>query len=167
MTSSVNVRDFRIGMRHLAASVCVVTSCKSDKRVGMTVTAVSSVSAEPPVLLICINSAAKSHDSIRQNGRFVVNVLSSTDLSIARQFTATDMDSRFSVGSWVKLESGGAALSSALAVFDCRVQHEISVGTHTVLFGLIEQVIVERSGQPLLYWDGHFATPNDLVVNQE
>lgn len=75
----VDADQFRLGMRTLAAAVTLITSTGSGHRHGMTATAVCSVSAEPPTLLVCLNKATATHGAVAKSGAFCVNLLRAED----------------------------------------------------------------------------------------
>jgi flavin reductase (DIM6/NTAB) family NADH-FMN oxidoreductase RutF len=163
--------EFKQGMRYLAGAVSIITTRIEGRRAGMTATAVCSLTAEPPMLLICVNKGATSHDPIRRTGRFTVNCLSSSDLAIARRFCVGDMDTRFQVGDWVELPSGGVALKSAVTAFDCRLTQDVEVSTHSIFLGMVEQVIVSPNRTPLVYVNGQYGNvvphaPTEVSVFQ-
>ena len=95
--------EFKQAMRHLAGGVSIIATEHEGVRAGLAATAVCSVSADPPTILICINSSASAHDPIRESGRFSVNLLASDHDRIARGFSGQDgvkREERFSLGSW-------------------------------------------------------------------
>jgi len=146
-------------MRRLAGHVCIITTTTPDgERAGLTATAVSSVSAEPPTLLICVNRQNSSHAVIRQAGIFVVNVLALEDQGLANRFASKIMgEQRFEEGVWTTLGTGAPVLESALVSFDCRITQAVEAGTHGVLFGAIEAVRVRQTEtKPLLYVHGSY-----------
>ena len=85
---SVDATAFKRGMRHLAASVTLITTRHRDLRGGLTATAVCSVSAEPPQILVCVNKTASAHDPIGEAGFFCVNILAPDHRKIAERFAA-------------------------------------------------------------------------------
>lgn len=145
--------DYIRAMGQHASSVCVITASHGGNRHGLTATAVSSVCAEPPRLLVCANKSGVTHQMIRDSGHFCVNVLSEDHDHIAKGFAGMmgkDFD-RFSVGSWTDLATGSPALRDAAAVFDCQIAEVIDQFTHTIFIGSVVAV-ASRSGQdPLLY----------------
>ncbi len=150
---------FRTGMRRLAGHVCIIsTTGRNGERAGLTATAVSSVSAEPPTLLICVNRRNSSHAAIREAGIFVVNVLALEDQGLANRFAGNIVgEGRFSEGVWTTLETGAPVLESSLVSFDCRIAQAVEVGTHGVLFGAIEAIRVRQvETKPLLYVHGSY-----------
>jgi flavin reductase (DIM6/NTAB) family NADH-FMN oxidoreductase RutF len=163
-----NSDSFRAGMRHLAAGVCVITTAAvGNKRSGLTATAVCSVSADPPTLLVSINSASGTCAAIRATGHFAVNLLSVQDREVARRFASPiPPEDRFAGGAWDILVTGSPALASAVAVFDCNVGRVVEVATHTILIGAIEAVRISQSDErPLLHAHAAFASlsPIDAI----
>jgi flavin reductase (NADH)/flavin reductase len=147
-------------MRRLAAAVCLITSVRpGGDRLGLTATAVCSVTADPPTLLCCINRGSGSHAAIREAGVFAVNVLALEDRSLADRFASAkvDWDARFDAGLWMRMKTGSPVLESALAAFDCRVAQAVDVGTHGILFGEIQAIRVRESqARSLLYAHGNY-----------
>jgi flavin reductase len=103
----ITSNNYKRGMRRLASAVSIITTQIEGKPAGMTATAVCSLTAEPPMLLICVNKVAASHALIRKAGRFTVNCLSRGDLGVAQQFSVGHMISRFQMGAWRVLSTGG------------------------------------------------------------
>lgn len=160
----VTPTDFKNGMRHLASAVTVIATQCDGERAGMTATAISSLTADPAMLLVCINKSATSHQPICRSGRFSVNVLSADDLAVARRFSIGDMTSRFQVGRWAALRSGCIVLESALVSFACVLRQTIPVETHSIFIGQVEEVIVRPERSPLVYVDGQYAGVDTVGV---
>ncbi len=87
---SIDAAAFKKGMRHLAASVTLITTKLQDQRGGLTATAVCSVSAEPPQILVCVNKTASAHDPIGEAGFFCVNILCPEHRKLAERFAGMD-----------------------------------------------------------------------------
>ncbi|UTH43458.1 flavin reductase family protein [Loktanella salsilacus] len=156
--------DFTNGMRRLAAGVSLITTQRDGVRYGLIATAVTSVCAAPPTLLICVNRTASIHEHLIQSGSFCVNVLSANQSSIATRFaTPKDRETRFDVGNWTARQTGAPALQGACVSFDCRTSHHMAQGTHTVLFGLIENVWLQDEAAPLTYHGGRFGTLTQIT----
>lgn len=149
---------FKQGMRRLAAGVSIIATAYEGVRHGLVATAVSSVSADPPTLLIGVSQTASAHDFIARSGRFSVNVLHADDRGLAETFSAPALRARrFDFGEWTTLETGAPVLATALTGFDCLVVQEARVASHTVFFGRIVGVRVrEGAVDPLLFWDGAY-----------
>jgi flavin reductase (DIM6/NTAB) family NADH-FMN oxidoreductase RutF len=157
---------FKRGMRHLAASVTLITTRHRDLRGGLTATAVCSVSAEPPQLLVCVNKSASAHDPIGEAGFFCVNILSPGHRKIAERFAGMDGvegDDRFrDMGDWTTLTTGAPVLRGCPVSFDCRLVTRLSAGTHTIYIGEIVDLCLDATATPLLYADGTFV-PGDAL----
>jgi flavin reductase (DIM6/NTAB) family NADH-FMN oxidoreductase RutF len=157
---SVDAAAFKKGMRHLAASVTLITTHHAQQRGGLTATAVCSVSAEPPQLLVCVNKSASAHDPIGHAGFFCVNVLSPLHRKIAERFAGMDGvegDQRFNdMGEWTTLSTGAPVLKGCPVSFDCKLVAELSAGTHTIYIGQIVDVALDPAAHALLYADGVF-----------
>ena len=157
MTISRDV--FRTGMRHLAAGVCVITtSANAGGRFRLTATAVCSVSADPPTLLVCLNNSTTTCKEILESGRFAVNVLAGHDQEIAQVFASPlPPEERFNTGVWDVLETGAPVLNSAVAGFDCLVKDVVQVATHRIILGDIQALRCAGADvSPLLYARGNY-----------
>ncbi|MEZ5651596.1 MAG: flavin reductase family protein [Burkholderiaceae bacterium] len=137
------------------ASVCVITTELEGERFGLTATAVASVSADPPRLLVCINRAGITHDKIVEAGHFCVNVLTENQDKVAMVFAGMggDRHDRFEVGDWTALTTGAPALRGAAASLDCVVGQVCGQATHSVLFGDVVAT-VRLPGQDTLLYGG-------------
>jgi flavin reductase (DIM6/NTAB) family NADH-FMN oxidoreductase RutF len=155
----VDVEQFKLGMRCLAGCVTLITAGRGEHRRGMTATAVCSLSADPPALVVCVNRSASAHSVIRECRSFAVNLLSETQVHLAERFSGRDGcvgAMRFDVGEWVESKTGAPVLQTALASFDCHVMREIDVETHTVLFGRVVETVVHGGAHPLIYSQGTY-----------
>lgn len=158
VSQPVDADQFRLGMRTLAAAVTLVTSSNAGHRHGMTATAVCSVSAEPPTLLVCLNKTTATHGAVAKSGAFCVNLLRAEDWELSTAFSgAQSGEARFKSREWTRLATGAPVLIEALTAFDCRVVKTMVQGSHSVVFGQVEQVLFGKKGKPLLYADGHYA----------
>jgi flavin reductase (DIM6/NTAB) family NADH-FMN oxidoreductase RutF len=153
--------DFKQAMRHLAGGVTIIATEHEGHRAGLAATAVCSVSADPPTLLVCINSGASAHDPIRASGCFSVNLLASGQNGIARCFsgeTGLKGEERFTVGEWSPLVTGAHVLEGALVSFDCHVTEVVRIASHSVLFGAVVGVSSRAAAKPLIYAHGTYGT---------
>lgn len=150
--------QYKIGMRRLASGVSLITTGRGDVRGGLIATAVNSVSAEPPTLLICVNQGASAHDLIVRSGTFCVNFLPAHCADIAGQFSSSARKAeRFVKGDWTEMASGSPTLANALAAFDCEVVQTVGYHSHTIFFGLIREVRLSPGEDlPLIYLDRNF-----------
>ena len=157
---SIDAAAFKKGMRHLAASVTLITTHHDGLRGGLTATAVCSVSAEPPQILVCVNKTASAHDPIGEAGLFCVNILSPQHRKIAERFAGMDGvegDDRFrDMGEWSTLKTGAPVLKGCPVSFDCKLVTKLSAGTHTIYIGEIVDIALDVAAVPLVYADGNF-----------
>ncbi len=163
---SIDAAAFKKGMRHLAASVTLITTRDGDLRGGLTATAVCSVSAQPPQILVCVNKSASAHDPIGKAGFFCVNILAPDHRKIAERFAGMDGvegDERFKdMGEWSTLTTGAPVLKGCPVSFDCKLVAELSAGTHTIYIGQIVDIALEAEAMPLVYADGNFIHGEEL-----
>ena len=152
----VTAEAFKKAMRCYPGAVSIVATHDCGQPAGMTVTATCSLTADPPMLLACINRNATSHQPVQRAGRFTVNLLSAADVEIAKHFSLARMSERFQVGDWTHLPSGGLALRSACTTFDCRLAADIPFATHSIFIGAVEDVVVRAERSPLVYIDGRY-----------
>jgi flavin reductase (DIM6/NTAB) family NADH-FMN oxidoreductase RutF len=150
---SVEAAAFREAMSRLGAAVHVVTSAGPAGQTGFTATAVASVSDQPPTLLVCLNRRSVSAPVLSANGVFCVNTLRADEEAIADLFAGRSgsRDQRFAAGEWTTLATGSPVLASAVVAFDCRMSDVKAVGSHNVVFGVVEAVRLGPAGPALLY----------------
>jgi flavin reductase (DIM6/NTAB) family NADH-FMN oxidoreductase RutF len=156
---NVSADQFKAGMRRLAASVCVITTLNADgSRNGLTATAVCSMSADPAMLLCCLNKSSNTFQAVTKAKLFAVNVLGSHDHAVAQRFSSSVAgDEKFAVGDWGVAETGAPMLNTAPSAFDCRLMDIFEAGTHGVLFGQILAIHLSNDpGKPLLYGGGAY-----------
>jgi flavin reductase (DIM6/NTAB) family NADH-FMN oxidoreductase RutF len=124
--------------------------------VGFTANSFTSVSLDPPLLLVCPGKSASSLPAIRQTGLFGVSVLSAGQRAVAERFAMRGVD-RFAEGQWVESESGLLLLEGACANFACALEQDIDAGDHQLLLGRIESFRSAGDRQPLMYLRGAYA----------
>ncbi|WP_157982032.1 LysR substrate-binding domain-containing protein [Oceanicella sp. SM1341] len=156
MTAAALREQFINGMSRAACTVNVVTTDGPAGRAGVTVSAMSSVSADTPkpTLLVCVNKTASAADAILENGVFCVNVLRDDQSYISDTFAGRFRDrhpDKFSCAEWADMASGAPRVVDPLVAFDCKVISAELVGTHHVLFGEVGDLFVADRGSPLLY----------------
>ncbi len=143
---------FRDSMRRIASTVTIITSSDHDRHHGMTVTAVTSVSMDPPSLLVCLNNRTRLHDIMGQARRFCVNVLHNEQAELSAAFSgALPPEERFERGAWRKAEDGLGFLEDAQANIFCRKVAAIPYGTHTIFIGEVVDVHLGEAVEPLIY----------------
>jgi flavin reductase (DIM6/NTAB) family NADH-FMN oxidoreductase RutF len=148
---------FRAAMRRVASTVNVITICGGDAQpMGITATAMSSLSLDPPSLLICINRAASMHASMEDVSHFCVNVLHRDQEGIARMFADKRQHAlRFTTG-WDMDCTRPPRLLDAQAALFCRRTDHHRFGTHSIFIGVVEEVKVREDVDPLVYVNGEY-----------
>jgi flavin reductase (DIM6/NTAB) family NADH-FMN oxidoreductase RutF len=154
----MNEHSFKSAMRRLAATVSIIsTGGPQGTRYGMTATAITSVSVEPPSLLVCVNHNASIHDPLHEVGRFCINVLGAGHEDHCFDFSGRTMgESRFERGSW-QSRFGIPYLADAQATIFCDVDQKMSYGSHTIFIGRVTDCLVRGEPKPLIYVNGAFA----------
>jgi len=160
--SEITSENFTNGMRHLAAAVNVISAMVDGKPRGMLATAVCSVCAAPPTLLVCINQTAEMYKSISEGKRFCVSVLNEQQFETATKFMSADRDDRFNHFEWDTIATGAPAVRNALVNFDAELETRVDAGTHTVFLGRVIGMRISGKGQSLVYHDGSFAGLRDV-----
>ncbi|MBC5829303.1 MAG: flavin reductase family protein [Candidatus Eremiobacteraeota bacterium] len=156
MNSAPSVTDFKNAMRRFASGVTVVTSVREGTPRGVTVSSFSSVSLEPPSVLICINREARSYLFIATSRIFCVNVLSAGQRSLAERFSGKIREKQFADVDYYIDQTGAAVLEGALAHVDCEVLEEHHSGSHSIFIGKVISCS-SHDGEPLGYFNGTFA----------
>ena len=149
----MSASDFVAAMRGAVTGVTIVTTDGAAGRFGVTVSAFSSVSAEPPMVLVCVNRSSPVCDALTVNGCFAVNVLSTFQQSLADTFAGSPDSSTpydFGAGRWNESATGAPILSGAVAGFDCALATTVDAGTHRIFIGRVVDVAT-GAADPLLY----------------
>lgn len=155
----------------MAGAVCVIATGRPGQRAGLTATAACSVSADPPRLLVCVNTHASAHDILDREGALSVNVLSPLQVNVASAFSSSCIkgEDRFACGEWSYLDSL-PVLHGASVAFTCRIAERIGSGTHTIfLCDVIGCVTGDGKDAPaagnLLYFAGAYSRLQPLASN--
>lgn len=152
----VSKDEFRAALSRFISGVTVVTTLGKDNRPeGITVSAFSSVSLEPPLVLACIDKRASLHDHLTEGSYFAVNILAEDQQSASRLFASKDED-RFDGARYRWGVSGAPLLDGALACIECRVVHAYPGGDHTIIVGEVESTSIAEH-KPLAYYRGGYA----------
>lgn len=158
-TTTVDPLTMRRTIGRFATGVAVVTTLDGQEPHGMTVNSLTSVSLDPPLLLVCLTTGARTTDAVVQAGRFVVNILSARQEAIALRFARRGAD-HFEGLEPTYGEHDVPVVPDALAHLECTVERQFEAGDHLVVFGRVERTC-DRAGEPLAFLGGRFA---DLTV---
>ena len=150
------IQRFRLAMRRVAATVNVISLTVESRPLGITATAVSSLSMDPPSLLVCINRSATVHASMADMESFRVNILHREQEEIAHMFADRKLEAlRFADG-WELAADLPPRLIAAQSSILCRRIDSHQFGTHSIFIGVIEDLCVRDDVAPLLYWNGRY-----------
>ncbi len=142
-------------MRHFPTGVTVVTSMRGGEPRGVTVSAFASVSADPPLVLICINREARSYLYISSSKVFCVNILAGDQRHLAERFAGKLREHQFQGVEYEVDVTGAAVLRGTVAHLDCEVVEEHHAGSHSIFIGRVLSA-KSRTGSPLGYYNGEF-----------
>jgi len=152
----VSKEEFRNALGRFASGVTIVTAKGTDGQpFGITVSAFSSVSLEPPLVLVCIDKRASLHECLGEGVHFAVNILSEDQELMSRRFASKD-DDRFNGTGYRESTHGTPLINGSLAAIECRVVHAYPGGDHTIVVGEVESASVS-DGKPLAYFRGGYA----------
>jgi len=157
--TEVTSGDFRNAMRQLTGGVSVITAGRGRDISGMTVTSVSSLSVDPPALIVSINRDSSSWPLVKRYGFFGVNILTSDQIDIAERFTGKGGlkgADRFAGARWTTRASGVPLLVGALAAIDCEVEDIVERHSHAIVIGRVLDVAVSARTAALAYWQGRY-----------
>ena len=153
-------REFRDAVGAFATGINVITTRSDDVQYGMTASAFSSVSLDPPLVLICIGRTSEGSEAISRNGVFAVNVLSAEQEPLSRFFASKDRPrgrDAFRSVSHHEAISGSPLLDGAAACLDCRLAATHDAGDHVIFIGEVLALHVEPEAEPLLFHGGSYA----------
>ncbi|WP_454116926.1 flavin reductase family protein [Microbacterium aurum] len=147
-------------MGRFLTRVAVVTTEHEGERHGMTINSLTSISLEPPILMISLNFGTRTGDALLASGTFAISVLGAKQEAVARQF-AVRGGARFDAGDFDETEGGLAVISGALSQVECKVVNQYEIGDHQVFFG---QVVGcrDRDGEGLAFNAGKFGAFRDF-----
>jgi flavin reductase (DIM6/NTAB) family NADH-FMN oxidoreductase RutF len=152
---AIDKQEFRRVLSHFAAGVTIVTTVGEDgKPYGLTATAFTSVSLEPPLVLVCVDKGAESHPHFHHSRVFAVNFLAADQAELSRRFAVSGGDKFTDVG-LRRSVTGAPVLADGLAHLECRTTDICEGGDHTIFIGQVEAAAA-REGEPLVYFRGGY-----------
>jgi flavin reductase len=165
MTDFTPRDSFLTAMRHAASGVAVIATAGPGGRFAVTVSAVTSVSADPPLLLACINRSSPVYAAILTNQVFSVNFLTDSQVHVAETFAGRPQSGApfdFRCASW---HDGHDAplLTDAVSSFHCRLEQVHNAGTHAIFVGLSDHA-ASRDAAPLIYTGQSYGRPHQLLA---
>lgn len=154
---SVGSNDFRQALSRLAAGVSVITTVDRDgRKLGLTATAVTSVSLDPPLVLACIDNRSRTIEAIDDGARFIIHFLAADQAALSSQF-ASRTDDKYAGVDYRLTDEGCPRLAGVLASVECVTYAWYPGGDHTILVGRVVDVETSDSDSaPLLYFRGQY-----------
>ena len=157
--------QLKAAMQRLSGGVAVVTAGVGSARTGFTATSVTSLSVDPPTMLVCVNRASSSLPTLRRMGHFCVNILGGGHQALAERFAGVGGrrgEARYEGFDWIEMPSGASALAEAEANVDCLVEEILDRHSHAIVLGSVASVRIARhDGGSLVYRRGRFRTLMD------
>ena len=149
-------RTLRDALGCFATGVTVVTCLgPEDNPAGLTVNSFTSVSLDPPLLLVCIAKVAASAEALISASHFAINVLQTGQKPASIRFSTRDED-RFGTTPWSCGEAGAPILKDSLCVFECERFAVYDGGDHHILVGKVAKASFDAALDPLLYFRGRY-----------
>jgi flavin reductase (DIM6/NTAB) family NADH-FMN oxidoreductase RutF len=147
--------DFRNALRHFPAGVTIVTIRRGEEVHGLTVSAFTSVSAEPPLIVTVVDNRHKAFEMLEQDDAvFAVNILREDQDGLSDRFAWLKEGDRFAEGTWTTAATGAPILVDSLAWLDCRIHARYPAGTHSIYVGEVQASGVPAPElPPLIYWN--------------
>ncbi|GGW25134.1 flavin reductase [Gemmobacter lanyuensis] len=157
-------KAFRDAMRAFVGNCSVITVGDGDRSSGLVVTSAISLSAEPPLLLACVNRSSSSHPLLAEFGRFGWSSLGAAHQAVAERFSGfggVAGAARYEGAEWETAVTGARLLKGAPAAFDCEVEEMIDRATHSILIGRVRAIRTTPGAGALIYWNGAYRALED------
>jgi flavin reductase (DIM6/NTAB) family NADH-FMN oxidoreductase RutF len=145
-------------MRRLASGVAIVTALgDGEAPTGMAATSITSLTMDPPAVLVCVNQSAGIHPHLTPGCPISINLLSRHQRDVSAAFGgAVPRDQRFEVGNWTPDAHGLPILDEAQANLSCTVDSMTAYGTHSIVIARVEAVRLSDAVDPLIFQDGAY-----------
>jgi flavin reductase (DIM6/NTAB) family NADH-FMN oxidoreductase RutF len=148
--------EFRNTLSHFASGVTVITVCDGQGRpTGLTASAFTSVSLDPPLILVCVDHKSQSYPALVAGKQFAVNILAHDQEALSRRFATTKIENKFEGVPFALSALGLPLLENALAHLECATVNVHLEGDHSIFVGRIERAVV-KTGHPLVYYRGRY-----------
>jgi flavin reductase (DIM6/NTAB) family NADH-FMN oxidoreductase RutF len=159
-SEEITSTEFRHAMGHFATGVTIVTSVGEDgEPVGTTASAVTSLSLDPPLLLVCFDRSSVTLEAVHAHGAFVVNVLAAPQRHLSANFARRGLAATWDGVRHRPGRTGSPHLEGVLAAIECTVEQRLPGGDHEIIVGRVHAVETSgREASPLLYWRGGYGS---------
>lgn len=161
MTVTVDQAAFRGALGRFASGVTIVTTTLDGVDHAMTASAFSSVSLEPPLVLVCAHRVNRFHDAVLASGVWGVSILAEEGLAASAWFAhkGRPLDTQFDDHPHHRGESGVPLIDASLAWLECATETVVEGGDHTILVGRVTAAAIRDDlDDPLLYYRSHYGT---------
>jgi flavin reductase (DIM6/NTAB) family NADH-FMN oxidoreductase RutF len=161
--TEINPTTLRDALRFWTTGVTIVSAAQDGRSHGMTANSFTSLSLEPPLVLVSLEKRTRTHDLVQQAGAYAVSVLAQDQQSISDRFAGRDSENsqRFADLDTFELQTGSPILSAALAYFDCEVDSTHDAGTHTLFVGRVVALGQQEGQPPLVYFNRDYRKLTD------
>ena len=152
-------KEFRDAMRAFVGNCSLITTGMDETATGLIVTSAISLSAEPPLLLACINRASSSLPVLKDSGIFGWSSLGAAHQAVAERFSGfggVKGAARYEGAEWETAVTGVRLLKGAASAFDCTVEEMIDRATHSILIGRVQAIRTTADAGALIYWNGAY-----------
>jgi flavin reductase (DIM6/NTAB) family NADH-FMN oxidoreductase RutF len=146
----IDESQFKLAMSHFASGVTIVTTQHEGTPYGITVASFASLSLRPPLVVICIEKAAKSHDAIAAAKKFGVSILEEKQAEISGRF-ASKTDDKFAGVDLKEGRLGIPLIAGSLCMLECNLRDRFAGGDHSVFVGEVVEAYI-GAGSPLVYY---------------
>jgi flavin reductase (DIM6/NTAB) family NADH-FMN oxidoreductase RutF len=159
-TGDLDAAAVRHALGHFATGVTVVTSVTSDgEPVGTTASAFSSLSLDPPLLLVCLDRTSQTLAALARHGAFAINVLADGQRALSGNFARRGAATRWDDVAHRRSAGGSPWIDGVLAVLDCTLEHCLDGGDHEIVIGRLQQLeLADEELSPLLHYRGVYAS---------
>lgn len=165
---SVDSLEFRQTLRQWACGVTVVTTANSESRAGITASSFTSVTLEPPTILVCLTKRSPTTQLISETGVFGVSILAEHQISVSNQFAGytplPEGEDRFYQIPLIIGDTGVPLLSEAVAWLECRLRSIYDGGTHEILVGEVLATARNEQSAPLIYQNQAYRTVSEPIA---
>jgi flavin reductase (DIM6/NTAB) family NADH-FMN oxidoreductase RutF len=151
------VGAFKGAMRRLASGVAIAAALGPDGPNGMAATSITSLTMEPPAILLCVNQSASLHACLSPGVRLSVNLLSRDQKDISAAFGGgLPKEQRFTAGRWTNDAHGVPILEDAQANMSCVIDSMFMFGTHSIVIARVDSVRLSEGVDPLVFQNGGY-----------
>ncbi len=158
---TLDPRQFRDAIGRFATGVTVITWDDGEHIRGMTANAVSSLSLDPMLLLVCVDQKGTAHEQLKSAKAFAVNILAQDQIEVSNAFARRGVEDMGDV-TYTTRQTGAPIIDNALAWVECTVHERLDGGDHTIYIGRVVDLEIARpDASPLLFFGGHYRALGD------